>query len=225
SLKASMNTRTLKQASRAALLLAAVTVSFSVSCAEEAPSLPSAGGDPPELARVPKGHALATSAPDTWTRVPMAPGQEIIEVMTGVTNRSREPLTLESIRVRKASGFSHHGEILSVRVGPAFTGALYSLSPPTIRDGGPCSKERLTRVSGYVLKPGDRIMIATRYRARAEGLFKTTARMIRYTVGEQLYEQLDTFGFRGDVRRGWRRELLAGEMPCAPTATVLPAGR
>jgi hypothetical protein len=177
----------------------------------------------PNRVQATRGSALDTVRPSRVTTA-MAPHQELVEMFSSVTNKSRSPVVILSVRPVLEEGHSSHAKILSVSVGKSFTGSLYGELPPSVEFEGRCLREKLRRPLGYRLEPGKRMMIATRIRAVSAGTFRYKGRIIEYRSQNRRFRQFDPFGFQAHVKRGFKRKVPAAEHRCMGGTSILPQG-
>ncbi len=172
---------------------------------------------------IPRGTALDVG--NLWeVETPLAVGQEIIEMTTSIINSSAQPVRFDEIRPILGEGMPENGELIGVfLVRFPFQAALHHAFPPVDRRAGRCVSATPIPVKGFVLPPGDEVMVATHFRATHLGTFGTEGRDIIYEQAGQTYRQRDPVLFTGDVRPRWKREDSL-ERRCRKHTTFLPAG-
>jgi hypothetical protein len=155
----------------------------------------------------------------------MAPGQEVVDMFASIENSSSDPIELIEITPIAGRGVPEAGEVVDVvLVDSPFLGSLFNVLPPVMRADGECVLAEMRPVEGYVLEPGEQVMVATHIRALAEGTFELDGRHIVYQQNGETFRQRDPYMFSGTVDSSTDRDLLPEEKRCRGEVTLLPSG-
>lgn len=199
----------------AVIVVAAVLVIAWVAMTDD----PADDGDP----RIPVGKAIEVGRKFGVTG-PMAPGQELIDAFATIKNVSPDKVRLETIRPITGAGIPANGQVVDVfLIELPFEATIYHTLPPVQFLRGECVVSETHRVDGFVLEPGDEVLIAMHIAAHERGTFQIEARDIIYEQNGETYQQRDPYSFTGEVRPVWERELNVAERRCRG-AELLPGG-
>lgn len=164
-----------------------------------------------------------------------APGQQFIDAIPVITNRSDADIKIRSVAPLRA-GPSKVGTVVRtllgprpVGVAPVIAGGLYLTYPPVLDRGkrGGCAVQEIEHPGDSVLEPGEEMFVLTWIRARAPGMFVMKGIRITYEhEGRTFYQDVDyTLKAQVQERRDGGRKLSPGERPCADRADRIFAAR
>lgn len=178
------------------------------------------GDDPRSTPAISVGEALAFGS--SWqVKAPMAKGQEVIDLYGWVKNKSDVAVRLKEIRLLEGGGVPENGQLLDVFLVPEGfeQGGLYNTMPPVVRRRGKCVLASIEPVADYVLKPGESASIGMHIGATRVGTFRLHERDFFYEQGGRRYQQRDSSGYMGRVRKEsvlkrTYAELTAAERTC-----------
>lgn len=156
---------------------------------------------------------------------PLGPGQEVVDMFAAIRNSSDSPIRLIEITPIAGEGVPQIGVVVDVfLVDSPFLGSLYNALPPVMRTGARCMLADTSSVTGYVLEPGEEVMVATHVRALMTGEFELNGREILYEQDGRTFRQRDPYVITGIVDPATTRQLLPEEKRCRAQVTLLPAG-
>ena len=151
----------------------------------------------------------------TFETYPRPPGDGLVALVAVVLNTSPDPLVLRSARVEGGIGLGTVVRAEGIEVAPfvegrgasapeslnAVPGGIYETYPPVFRMSSRhgCSKQGLRPVQGFVVQPGDQVLLAVRLRALRKGEFRILRHVVRYEQRDQLFEQDLETGVNGVV--------------------------
>src|SRR5215467_12163525 len=163
-------------------VMAALLVCAAASCGTSSP----AGG----TALVPGYRTISGLAP-------LRPGTQLGLLVVYLQNRSRSPITINSVR-----GLGRGLGADSKAVPDGVPGGAYQTDPPVFWTGpGACNEERLVRLRGFRLAAGGLARVWIVVQAARPGRFAISGHLVRYTRGGTAYQQLIPEGYRGSVSR------------------------
>jgi len=177
--------------------MAALLVCAAASCGTSSP----AGG----TALVPGYRTISGLAP-------LRPGTQLGLLVVYLQNRSRSPITINSVR-GLGRGLGAVIKVVEVKIAPArgadgkavpdgVPGGSYQTDPPVFWTGpGACNEERLVRLRGFRLAAGGLARVWIVVQAARPGRFAISGHLVRYTRGGTAYQQLIPEGYRGSVSR------------------------
>ncbi len=173
--------------------IAAVVLCVAAGCAASAPATAT---------------ALNPGAEMTYGLAPLKPGTQLGLLDVDLVNRSRLPITLESVE-GIGRGLGTVIRVVEVKIAPAHgtgrqdtPGGAYQTDPPVWWVGrGTCIKQRLLPLHGFRLAPGGPARVWIVVQVARPGRFAVTGYFVRYTQEGTLYQQLIPTGYKGLASR------------------------
>ena len=154
------------------------------------------------------GTALVPGATTSYGLAPLKPGTQLGLLDVDLVNRSKSPVTLESI-----SGIGRRLgtviRVVEVKIAPAHgngskdvPGGAYETDPPVFWAGkGTCLKQTMVPLRGFRLAPGGLARVWIVVQGARPGRFAVTGHIVRYAQGGTLYRELIPTGYTGSVSR------------------------
>ena len=144
-------------------------------------------------------------------------------MLASVRNTSTVPLVLRRI---EPVGLLPLDADVSVTLAPRSTNptglvplGFYYVYPPAARVGGSCSRQRVVRPEGYVLRPArghaDLTMLVVRGRTTRPGVLRLDGERIVYEQNGRLFYEDIPFGVRIHVRNGAHVTVPPEQRACA----------
>jgi hypothetical protein len=143
---------------------------------------------------------------------PLRPGTQLGLLVVYLQNRSRSPITVNSLR-GVGRGLGTVIKVVEVKIAPArgtggkavpdgVPGGAYQTDPPVLRTGpGKCSEELLVRLRGFRLAAGGLARVWIVVQAAQPGRYAISGHLVRYTQAGTVYQQLIPEGYQGSVSR------------------------
>jgi len=139
----------------------------------------------------------------TYGLAPLKPGTQLGLLDVALVNRSRLPITLESVE-GIGRGLGTVIRVVEVKIAPAHgtgrkdtPGGACQTDPPVWWVGrGTCIKQRLLPLHGFRLAPGGLARVWIVVQVARPGRFAVTGHLVRYTQEGTLYQQLIPTGYK-----------------------------
>lgn len=156
---------------------------------------------------LPRGDHFGQGGGAVYGPAALAPGDEVASMIHPLENRSGESLTIESIEPFGANRVGEVADVVSIELaphpesGPIVAMGGYAVYPPArLRSGGRCLVQPVEPFSEFTLEPGERAVIAVRFRGLAPGKARIRGLRIVYEVGGERFEHHMRVGVRLSVK-------------------------
>jgi hypothetical protein len=151
------------------------------------------------------GTALDNGSSDQLGLATFRTDTEIGVLFTFLYNHSREPITIDAIRlVGRGVGTVVRPVLTQIAYGKrnaSVPQSAYAENPPVTLTTGGCTAQALKPVAGFRLLPGDSIAVWQILLALRPGRYNISSHLITYTQDGTRYQELITQGFHGTVTR------------------------
>lgn len=151
----------------------------------------------------PAGTALDPGYSTIWGTAPRRPGDQLGLLDVALRNRSRSPLTINSVTI-PGRGVGTVIRVIEVKIAPdlapakAVVGGAYETDPPVYFIGW-CRRQVLRPVHGYRLAPGAQARLWEVFDYVRPGRFAIRKHIITYTQNGTRYQQTIPTGYNGSV--------------------------
>ena len=136
--------------------------------------------------------------------LPIDIGSQVVLFSPPIRNTSDVPVTLTGVRMEEPTGVDSVVLLRSFEVARAnLPGGIYSSYPPALFEKGRgCSVVDPKPVQGFVLKPGDEVLLLTRFEAIGSGSFGGKGFVVSYREDGESVAETFPLSISGKVESG-----------------------